>query len=355
MKKPSQSKKEMRKLRVKLAAALFLLAVAAISAAFLPADFLKQGVLAALTGNYNKVNGDSLTVTDWNNLDNDFINVGTSGQNQTMLGGLGIGEGFTVGGNSSFTGNVGIGTASPGEKLDVNGAGKFKQGYFSAVSGIPYVWLGYNDGTRDYGVYQWQAAGTAPVNYFQNNVGIGTANPGAKLEVTGDIKLSGVSPTYKITNLISPTASTDAATKGYVDAAAGGGATWMGYTASAYNGNMGGTKGINNYCNSNYSGSHACTWDEIIRLGNSYPWSYEAWVVDGTRDVEFVNSGVGDGVAFGKDGRVIRDGAGTDARTSTNCFGWSNSESGRNGPIVLTSGYMSAGDCFSTYRAPCCK
>jgi hypothetical protein len=52
-------------------------------------------------------------------------------------------------------------------------------------------------------------------------VGIGTTTPAEKLEVSGNIKLSGASPTYKITNVATPTASSDVATKGYVDAAAG--------------------------------------------------------------------------------------------------------------------------------------
>jgi hypothetical protein len=56
-------------------------------------------------------------------------------------------------------------------------------------------------------------------------VGIGVTAPGEKLEVNGNIKLTGDAsgnPAYKITNLIAPTGSSDAATKGYVDAAAGG-------------------------------------------------------------------------------------------------------------------------------------
>ena len=81
---------------------------------------------------------------------------------------------------------VGIGTNAPGAKLDVNGTGMFK-----SISGITNVWFSYNDGARDYGVYQWQSAGTAPVNYFQNNVGIGVTNPSQKLDVSGNIVASG--------------------------------------------------------------------------------------------------------------------------------------------------------------------
>jgi hypothetical protein len=57
-------------------------------------------------------------------------------------------------------------------------------------------------------------------------VGIGVTAPGEKLEVNGNIKLTGDTsgnPAYKITNVIAPTGNSDVATKGYVDAAGGSG------------------------------------------------------------------------------------------------------------------------------------
>lgn len=66
----------------------------------------------------------------------------------------------------------------------------------------------------------------AGTSYFGGNVGIGTTSPGATLEVNGNIKLSGASPTYKITNVLDPTASSDVATKAYVDAHASSTPTW---------------------------------------------------------------------------------------------------------------------------------
>lgn len=53
--------------------------------------------------------------------------------------------------------------------------------------------------------------------YVDGNLGVGTTNPGAKLEVSGDIKLSGSAPTYTVTNIANPINSSDAATKAYVD------------------------------------------------------------------------------------------------------------------------------------------
>jgi len=86
----------------------------------------------------------------------------------------------------------------------------------------------YGDGSNLTGISagQWTDAGTY---IYANNatnvavtdggsVGIGTTSPGQKLAVDGAIDVM----TNKIVNLATPTADTDAATKGYVDSSAGG-------------------------------------------------------------------------------------------------------------------------------------
>jgi hypothetical protein len=65
------------------------------------------------------------------------------------------------------------------------------------------------------------------VDNANSKVGIGTINPTQKLTVDGVIDVM----THKIVNLAAPTQNTDAATKAYVDAAAGGGC-YISYSGS---------------------------------------------------------------------------------------------------------------------------
>ncbi len=94
-------------------------------------------------------------------------------------------------------GNVGIGTTSPGTRLEVTGTTKFKTdiGYYgtrigSNAGGDSYVWLGSRVGVP---AIQGQNDGfTSPLPLALQaeggNVGIGTTSPGARLEVTGTTK-----------------------------------------------------------------------------------------------------------------------------------------------------------------------
>lgn len=54
-----------------------------------------------------------------------------------------------------------------------------------------------------------------------NKLGVGTNTPSQKLEVNGNIKLGGASPSYTVSNVIAPVNTSDVATKAYVDAAGG--------------------------------------------------------------------------------------------------------------------------------------
>jgi hypothetical protein len=136
----------------------------------------------------------------------------------------------------------------------------------SPPSGNPAFWL--LNGTKMY--------------YSADNVGIGTSDPSHALDVTGTFHVTATSTfsgiidagSNRIINIATPTNTTDAANKAYVDAT---GISWAGYT-SAQTGNLGGLKGANTICDSAYPGSHWASVDEIERLGSNYPWTDSVWV-----------------------------------------------------------------------------
>ena len=161
----------------------------------------------------------------------------------------------------------------------------------------------------------------------EGNVGIGTDNPQVKLHVNGRIKA------------LDPVDDDDVATKKYVDAQVG--PKWAGYTSTAYYGyNAGGTKGVNRKCNAEYPGSHACTYDEIIKLGTEYPWTKYAWVIDGQYP----------------DGTTKDCTEQSPSNYLPNCGGWSTKTSGlKDGAVASPGGYLIKQDCKkSKYPFPCC-
>ena len=90
-----------------------------------------------------------------------------------------------------YNGNVGIGTAAPGYKLDVSGSSQFAgpitltdATYFL---GSPSHGFRFNDHASNYNNFIIYENGNT---YTRGSVGIGTTAPGAKLEVNGGIKIS---------------------------------------------------------------------------------------------------------------------------------------------------------------------
>lgn len=119
-------------------------------------------------------------------------------------------KGFAVGSTpgtpqllvNAATGNVGIGTTSPNRKLTI------RDGNMSMVSegSDSYIYLGSNELGDAIGSYIWTddnvgfSIGSAEdvpqlvVKNSNGNVGIGTTNPNAKLEVAGQVKITDGNP-----------------------------------------------------------------------------------------------------------------------------------------------------------------
>jgi len=178
----------------------------------------------------------------YNTTDNKFY--GYSNNSWQELGG---GGGFwTLSNNNIYntnSGNVGIGTTEPTAKLEINAAGvsgpggwlkgiHFTPKSHSAITlknpdtgkgGLLFGLHGINQKFY-FGHYNpddsWDKY-LMVIDAINGNVGIGPTSPTEKLEVSGNIKLSGATPTYRITNVASPINDSDVATKGYVDAQAG--------------------------------------------------------------------------------------------------------------------------------------
>jgi hypothetical protein len=101
---------------------------------------------------------------------------------------------WSINGNNAckMNGNVGIGTTNPSEKLEVNG--KIKTSYFQMATGCGNGKLLQSD-TEGNGVWTspaWNSNGTTAYK-INGNVGIGTGNPQAPLEISRNITILGKS------------------------------------------------------------------------------------------------------------------------------------------------------------------
>jgi hypothetical protein len=160
-----------------------------------------------------------------------FLNASTS----SVLGGLSVGTSTAqTPGTVYSTGNI----TSLGNLI----------GSLSAV----YVSSAAFGSTAGKGNYTFQAAAnTNPVLFVDatnERVGVGNSSPNSKLSLSGVADLSN----NKITSLGTPTVSTDAATKAYVDAASPTfNYVYIYLSTSTTNGNLGGYSGANTFCQNN--------------------------------------------------------------------------------------------------------
>ena len=120
------------------------------------------------------------------------------------------------------------------------------------------------------------------------------------------------------------------------------GVTFSGY-AGPFDANLGGIKGSNQKCETAFAGSHVCTYEEIVRLGTSYPYSNAVWFVVGA--VAAVDGG---SYYNATGGSTANSGWGT-------CYAWTNSGATAYGFILATTGSTANAQCSSTQYLACCK
>jgi hypothetical protein len=121
----------------------------------------------------------------------------------------------TGGGNYSFMGNVGIGTTAPGQKLDVVG------GYIRSDTGF-CIGTSCITSWPTGGGY-WAASGANIYNTNTGNVGIGTTTPAEKLHVIGNAIISGTLTAGTISGTFTGTINAANISSGQFGANTGGG------------------------------------------------------------------------------------------------------------------------------------
>jgi hypothetical protein len=158
-----------------------------------PADKLH---VAVSSGNY-QVDGDS---------SGNIYHKSQSGEHRFRANG-GTTNAFAIANNlistlktAYFSSNVGIGTASPSEKLHVVGNGQFTGGNLYIDGTFPRIWLRDTEDNPDYSIINGNGTlriydDTNSADRFaispSGNIGIGTTSPTEKLHVSGNVRIEG--------------------------------------------------------------------------------------------------------------------------------------------------------------------
>lgn len=228
-------------------------------------------------------------------------------------------------------GNVGIGTSSPTHKLDVAGninlTGDILMGNGSTVLSTP-------SGTTEIRV---NAGGFTNVTIPNGNVGIGTTTPGSKLDVSGTVRAQQL-------------CDENGANCNDLSEGIKGVGTFVAVsvtsTGSAAHDAVVGYQAANDLCDTASTGSHVCSIDEIMNTINTTSdlTTLASWSAGGTTQV-WVNSG---GAKFAPAATPVNDCSGwTDSSTSTFGTFWKLDATG--------GGRGGVGYCNTSKAFACCK
>ena len=128
------------------------------------------------------------------------------------------------------TGNVGIGTSSPGQRLTIQGAGLILPAAGWSSGQTAFLYLGdTNNGVSatnggfstyfNFNGHNWNVNGTEAMRIDgSRNVGIGTTTPGARLDVIGNARIGGGGGTFQGILLTNSDNSASAETVSFIDA-----------------------------------------------------------------------------------------------------------------------------------------
>ncbi len=263
---------------------------------------------------------------------------------------------------ASSSGNVGIGTTTPGAKLDVNGslavrgAVSFTDATLYAGSGSRLLMVdpegnvsatstlaggsmpGGNTGQiLRYGTSDWEATSTIYIK-DDGNVGIGTTSPGYKLSVAGGGSFD--SPVVVGT----PNDGSEAVNVDYLNSAISGlggdnTVTFAGVSVSTFTGNQGGYDSVNNICAGVDLDSHICTTEDILTI---------------------INNGNISTIPTTTEGYWISNGPPGYTANANDCAGFTTSSASFLGAVwykynTYPSGVGALAKCNSTKNFACCK
>jgi hypothetical protein len=121
-----------------------------------------------------------------------------------------------------------------------------------------------------------------------------------------------------------------------------GGISFAGYTTLTYDGDIDYLKGANTICGSNFAGSRAMIYEDLLVLGANYSYTYEIWLFNAILTVR------DDGHAYLKSG-----GSGHVGNNGHSCNAWNSDSSSYKGTRLHTTGAIDTPACSNSYRFGC--